>query len=87
VAPESAIHSGPTGGVKPKVEKERARASLLQPAGPGEAPEGVPHGVIGWNAGGENAGGAPANMAAGGRGSPPGAWKGHIAMRPDQGLL
>jgi hypothetical protein len=44
VAPESAIHCGPTGDVGPIVLKECAKAAEVQPADPGEALEGVAHG-------------------------------------------
>jgi len=36
VAPESTIQSGPTGGVRVMVPKERAKAVGSQPTGPGE---------------------------------------------------
>jgi len=64
------------------VPKERAKAVGSQPTGPGEVPVGGAHGD-------ENGatGTAPVSMAAGGPGSPPGARKGHMEMRPDQGLL
>jgi hypothetical protein len=60
VAPESAIHSGLTGGVRPMVLNERARAAWSQPATPGGVPEGGTHGAV--------------SMATGGRVSAPGAW-------------
>ena len=64
------------------VPKERAKAVGSQPTGPGEDQVGGAHGD-------ENGatGTAPVSMAAGGPGSPPGARKGHMEMRPDQGLL
>ena len=72
MAPELAIHSTLTGGVRVAVLK-LAKAVGSQPAGLGEAPGGAAHGVAEGNPGG-----APANMAAG--------WKGHMEMRPDHGL-
>ena len=72
------------------VLKELAKTAWSQPAGPGKAAGGVAH----VDAGNEaahgiaegNPGGAPASMATGGRGSPPGAWNDHMEMRPDHGL-
>ena len=73
------------------VPKEWAKAAWSQPAGPGKAAGGVAHGDAGNGAAHRvaegNPGGAPASMAADGRGSPPEAWNGHMEMRPDHGLL
>lgn len=74
MAPESAIHSGPTGGVRPMVLNERARAAWSQPVTPGGVPEGGTHGVGGKTPGEGPAGGAPVSMATGGRESAPMAW-------------
>jgi len=68
------------------VLKELAKAAWSQPAGPGHvdmeyALGGAAHGVAEGNPGG-----APASMAADGRGSPPGAWNGHMEIRLDHGL-
>jgi len=64
------------------VLKEWAKAAWSQPAGPGHVDaRGAVHGVAEGNPGE-----APASMAAGGRGSPPGAWNGHMEMRPDHEL-
>jgi hypothetical protein len=52
------------------VLNDRAKAAWSQPASPGGLPEGVAHGGVMETPGG----GAPVNMATGGRGSPPGAW-------------
>jgi hypothetical protein len=70
VAPESVIHSGPTGGVRLMMLNDRAKATWSQPASPVRVPEGVAHGGVVETPGG----GAPVNMATGGRGSPSGAW-------------
>ena len=62
--------------------KELAKAAWSQPVGPGHVDAGgAAHGVAEGNPGE-----APVSMAAGGRGSPPGAWNGHMEMRPDHGL-
>ena len=53
-----------------------AKAAWSQPAGPGHVDAGgAIHGVAEGNLGE-----APASMAAGGRGSPPGAWNGHMEI-------
>ena len=44
MAPELAIQSGLTGGVRAMVLKERAKATGSQPTDPGEAAGGVAHG-------------------------------------------
>jgi hypothetical protein len=81
VAPESAIHSGPTGGVRLMVPNERARAAWSHPETPGggpEGPEGGTHEAAGGGAGkppsGGPAGGVPVSMATGGREAVPVAW-------------
>ena len=73
------------------VLKECAKAAWSQLADPGKVAGGVAHEDAGNGAAHGvtegNPGGAPASMAAGGRGSPPEAWNGHMEMRPDHGLL
>ena len=64
------------------VLKEWAKAAWSQLAGPDHIDAGgAIHGVVEGDLGE-----APASMVAGGRGSPPGAWNGHMEIRPDHGL-
>jgi hypothetical protein len=88
----SAIHSGPSGGVRVGVWKA-ASAVASQPTSPdGGVVGGVGHeeaaadGEATAKLGGEvNPGYAPANRATGGRASETGPWNGHMEMCPDHG--